>query len=184
MSKVGVDSFLSIYLQEYQSLKAEQTARIGFRDNLLYVTLVTVGGILSFSLANQNYYALLLIPWACTILGWTYLANDEKITAIRRYIQSNLAIKIAHLIEQQDDSRMFAWETEHRSSSQIGRRKIEQLIIDELTFVASGFSSLTAFYTLAPESSVLLILISGVEGFLLLCLGTEIAVYYNLAKKS
>lgn len=183
MSKVGIDPLLSIYLQEYQALKAEQTARIGFRDNLLYVTLVTVGGILSFSLANQNYYALLLIPWTCIILGWTYLANDEKITAIRRYIQSNLSIKIAHLVECQNANSMFTWETEHRSSPQIGRRKIEQLIIDELTFVASGLSSLIAFFTLTSKFSVLLLLIGGVEGLLLLCLGTEIAIYYNLAKR-
>jgi hypothetical protein len=81
-------NLLEIYLQEYQTLKAEQTARIGFRDNLLYVTIAVFGGILSFTLANKNYYALLIVPWVCLILGWTYLVNDEKISAISLWILS------------------------------------------------------------------------------------------------
>ncbi|WP_187329296.1 hypothetical protein [Halomicronema hongdechloris] len=28
-----------------------------------------------------HYYALLVIPWVCLILGWTYVVNDEKISS-------------------------------------------------------------------------------------------------------
>lgn len=71
---------LDIHLREFDKLKSEQIARIGFRDNLIYVTIVAVGGILSFALTSlANYNALLLVPWATLILGWTYLVNDEKI---------------------------------------------------------------------------------------------------------
>ena len=51
-------SRLDVYLQEYDKLKDEQTSRIGFRDNLLYVTLITIGGILSFAFANDSGYKL------------------------------------------------------------------------------------------------------------------------------
>ncbi|NJK28616.1 MAG: hypothetical protein HC925_09725 [Coleofasciculaceae cyanobacterium SM2_3_26] len=72
-------ALLQIYLQEYTSLKAEQTQRIGFRDNLLYVTLGAFGGILSFAVSNPaNYFALLVLPWICLILGWTYLVMMKK----------------------------------------------------------------------------------------------------------
>ena len=183
MSKAETDHILSTYLQEYQTLKAEQTARIGFRDNLLYVTLVTVGGVLSFSLANQNYYALLLIPWVCTILGWTYLVNDEKITAIGRYIQLDLAQRISNLIAAQNTRAPFRWETAHRKGLYLRRRKIEQLVVDELAFVVSGVSSLVAFWTLTSDLSASFILLSIIEGLVLLILGIEIFLYFKLAKK-
>ena len=42
-------------LAEYTSLKAEQTAGIGFRDNLLYVTLAMVGALCAWALGNPAY---------------------------------------------------------------------------------------------------------------------------------
>jgi hypothetical protein len=66
---------LEVYLQEYEKLKDEQTQRIGFRDNLLYVTLGVIGAIIAVAIPNKandnqaNYYALLVIPWVCLILG-------------------------------------------------------------------------------------------------------------------
>lgn len=57
-------------------LKEEQKSRIGFRDNLIYVNLVAVGGILSFALSQlENKHGLLIVPVVCLILGWTYLGN-------------------------------------------------------------------------------------------------------------
>jgi hypothetical protein len=51
---------LEVYLQEYEKLKDEQTQRIGFRDNLLYVTLGVFGAVISFAVSSKsNYYALL-----------------------------------------------------------------------------------------------------------------------------
>lgn len=85
---------LDVHLREFDKLKSEQIARLGFRDNLIYVTIVAVSGILSFALTNlANYDALLLVPWATLILGWTYLVNDEKISAIGRYIRLTLVEK-------------------------------------------------------------------------------------------
>ncbi len=130
---------LEIYLQEYDKLKNEQTERIGFRDNLIYVTLVVFGGILAFALGEQvNPYALLVLPWATLVLGWTYLVNDQKISAIGKYIRIKLVNKVNVLTAKagadiEEIESIFGWEIEHRSDKRRKRRKIEQLIIDEIT---------------------------------------------------
>ncbi len=69
------ERLLQLYLSEYNALKGEQSSRIGFRDNLLYVTLTLYGGIFSYAVTDiqQNYYAFLVLPWVCFVLGWTYL---------------------------------------------------------------------------------------------------------------
>jgi len=45
---------LDIYLQEYGKLKDEQAQRIGFRDNLLYVTLALFGTVLAFAVGIRR----------------------------------------------------------------------------------------------------------------------------------
>jgi len=73
------EHLLEIYLAEYQKLKDEQIARIGFRDNLIYATLIAIGGILSYALSNTaSNRAVLILPLATVALGWTHLINDEK----------------------------------------------------------------------------------------------------------
>ena len=108
---------LDIVLAEYDKLKSEQAARIGFRDNLLYVTLGVLGAVVSFAVADKtNSYAFLVIPWVCIILGWTYLVNDQKISALGQYIRYNLVNRVK---EQMGDNTnlesIFGWEIAHRS---------------------------------------------------------------------
>ena len=144
------DQILEILLTEYDKLKSEQAQRIGFRDNLLYVTLGLFGAVISFAVSNPaNYYALLVIPWVCLILGWTYVVNDEKISAIGKYIRLTLVDKVQEKTGCQDVESIFGWEIAHRSDNRRKRRKIEQLIIDEITFVISGIIALLAFYFLS-----------------------------------
>ena len=89
------DPMLKVWLMEYDKLKVEQIQRIGFRDNLLYTTLGLFGAVVSFAVSNAaNSYALLVIPWVCLVLGWTYVVNDEKISAIGRYIRLTLVEKV------------------------------------------------------------------------------------------
>jgi hypothetical protein len=177
------DITLKVWLMEYDKLKVEQTQRIGFRDNLLYVTLTLFGGIVSLSVSNTaNYYTLLVIPWICVILGWTYLVNDEKISAIGRYIRYTLTDKIKERIGQSDTDVLLGWEVAHRNDPRRGRRKIEQLIVDELTFVVSGITALIAFWILVPNPSILVLTLGNFEISLLLLLGYEIFIYADLAK--
>jgi hypothetical protein len=174
---------LDVYLLEYEKLKEEQAQRIGFRDNMLYVTLGVFGGILSFALAGKNnYYGLLVIPWVCLILGWAYLVNDEKITAIGRYIRITLVEKIKKYTGEDEIESIFGWEIAHRSDKRRIRRKIEQLIIDEMTFVVSGISGLVAFLWLVPQPNLPIIILCLVEFLFLLILGVEIFIYADFAK--
>jgi hypothetical protein len=177
------DITLRVWLTEYDKLKAEQTQRIGFRDNLLYVTLGLFGIIIPPAFSNpSNYYALLIIPWICLILGWTYLINDEKISAIGRYIRLTLVENIKGKIGHADVESLFGWEIVHRSDHRRGRRKIEQLIIDEITFVVSGLISLTIFFLLSSKLTILLWILGAIEVLLLLVLGGEIIIYADLSK--
>jgi hypothetical protein len=90
---MSVDLF-ELNKQEYIKLKDEQTKRIGFRDNLLYTNLLLLRGIVYFVFASDRVpewqpYGLLLGGWVALVLGWTYVVNDQKISAIGGYIRSD-----------------------------------------------------------------------------------------------
>ena len=140
----------NIYLHEYIQLKQEQRQRISLRDNLLYFTLGVYVAILGFAIGEQGEpYALLVLPWVSLILGWTYLVNDQKITAIGRYIRCPLTTRIGKVIPTNTDvESVLAWEIFHRSDTQRKRRKLEQLIVDQVAFIISGLAALFAFRNL------------------------------------
>jgi hypothetical protein len=177
------DQILEIFFKEYDKLKSEQAQRIGFRDNLLYVTLGLFATIISFAVSNStNYYALLVVPWVCLILGWTYLVNDEKISAIGRYIRYKLVDKVKEHTGYQDLETLFGWEIAHRDDKHRKRRKIQQLIVDEITFVVSGLIALGAFWFLVPKPPIGVTILSWVELLLLIVLGVETFIYADLGK--
>jgi hypothetical protein len=182
---VGMEDsqLLEILLAEYNVLKAEQGQRIGFRDNIIYVTLGSFGAILSFAIADKvNYHALLLIPWVCVILGWTYLVNDDKISAIGRYIRDDLEKKIQTKLGT--DTSLFDWEEAHRGDRRRKRRKFEQLVIDLTTFVFSGISALIFFWHSVQNVSVGIGVLSIIELIFLVILGCEILAYADLNKNN
>ena len=74
----------------------------------------------------------------------------------------------------------FGWEIAHKSDRRRKRRKIEQLIVDEIAFVVSGIVPLVAFYNLERNSLALILV--GIELVLLIILGVEIFIYADLAK--
>jgi hypothetical protein len=181
-------TMLNIYLQEYRKLKEEQTQRIGFRDNLLYVTLALFSTVLAFALGDKaNPYGLLVLPWVSLVLGWTYLVNDQKISAIGRYIRYTLVEKVSESAGVADQGfevveSIFGWEIAHRSDRWRKRRKIEQLIVDEIAFVVSGIVALVAFWILVPQIHLLDHALVWIEFFLLVILAVEIFNYADLAK--
>ncbi len=134
-TKMALDLF-DLAKLEYTKLKDEQIKRIGFRDNLLYVNLLLASGIFSFVFSDFQYApwkfnGLLLAGWVVLILGWTYVVNDEKISAIGRYIRG----KLLTILGEEIPEGVLGWEIEHRSDKRRKRRKIEQLVIDEFSFV-------------------------------------------------
>jgi hypothetical protein len=146
---------------EYDKLKAEQTQRIGFRDNLIFVHLAAVGAVASWVLTNKStpnaIYALLVIPWVCLILGWTYVVNDSHVSRIGKYVRTVLgrrASGIAQLepveIVERDGREfriadVFGWESFHRIDKRRISRKIMQCVIDEATFFLPGVFSLLSY---------------------------------------
>ncbi|MBW4444316.1 MAG: hypothetical protein KME10_24465 [Plectolyngbya sp. WJT66-NPBG17] len=178
------DQILEIFFKEYDKLKSEQAQRIGFRDNLLYVTLGLFATIISFAVSNTaNYYALLVVPWICLILGWTYLVNHEKISAIGKYIRYKLIDKIKEHTGYNDLETLFGWEIAHRDDKHRQRRKVLQLMVDEITFVASGLIALGAFWFLVPKPPIGVTILSWIELLLLIVLGVETFIYADFGKK-
>ncbi|QDU12111.1 hypothetical protein [Gimesia aquarii] len=131
--------------REYQVLKSEQSARIGFRDNLLYVTLASMGALLGFSLFDNSLdskdseraLCLLAGPWISIILGWTYSINDRAITRIARYTENQLK-KHFERLEGLDSFSVLEWETIHRSYKGRFARKLIQISIDLFAFPFAG----------------------------------------------
>jgi hypothetical protein len=62
------------------------------------------------------------------------------------------------------------------------RHKIQQLLVDEITFVASGLIALGVFWFLASNPTIRVTILSGVELLLLLMLGIETYIYADLGK--
>jgi hypothetical protein len=171
---------VDIYLREYDKLKDEQIARIGFRDNLIYATLVAIGGVLSFALASSaNHHALLLLPLANVVIGWTYINNDQKISSIGRYIRSVL-IRNLQEATREPDARFFAWEFAPLIEQQRLGRKLIQLAVNEALFVGSGLVALIAFFLLVAPIAATVWWIAGIELLLLGILAVQIGRYADI----
>lgn len=73
---------------EYAALKHEQIERIKQRDSFLNVTMGAIA--LDAAIAVQGpeqAVAWLVVPWISCILGWTYLMNDDKVSALAAHLR-------------------------------------------------------------------------------------------------
>ncbi|HEY0542264.1 MAG TPA: hypothetical protein VGD53_28155 [Actinoallomurus sp.] len=162
---------------EYERIKDEQRTRIGFRDNLLYVTLAAMATVIAVSVSARDMAYLLLLPPVSLILGWTYLANDEKISAIGRYIRGELAPRLA--AKAGDGSVIFGWETTHRSDARRSSRKFLQVGVDLLTFCGSPLAAIVGFWATGPTSAGLVV-VSLAEMAAVVFLVAQIVLYADL----
>ncbi len=110
------------------------------------------------------------------------LNSNEKISAIGRYIRYKLVDKVKEYTGYTDLETLFGWEIAHRDDKHRKRRKIQQLIVDQITFVLSGAIALAAFWFLVPNPPLGVTIISWTEIILLIVLGVEIFIYADLAK--
>lgn len=139
--QVTIDQLL---LAEYECIKHEQRSRVGFRDNLIYATLASLAGVVAAILqAPGRPELLLLLPPVSVVLGWTYLVNDEKTTAIGRYIRDDLGPRLSALLP--GEPRVFGWEAAHRSDPRRQSRKLLQLVADLTTFCLPPVAALVLF---------------------------------------
>lgn len=163
-----------LLLAEYDRVKEEQKTRIGFRDNLLYVTLAAMVSVLIGAAQTRHAALLLALPAATSVLGWTYLANDEKITAIGRYVRTDLGPRLSALAGEPES--LFGWETAHRRDTRRAQRKIIQCAVDLSTFVAVPLAALTAFWVYGAGTAVP-ITVSLFEAVAVVVLAVQITLY-------
>ena len=168
----------SLLMLEYGSVKDEQRARIGFRDNLLYATIASTGAVVVGALRSGNHAAtLLLLPPVSVVLGWTYLVNDEKISAIGRYVRAEIGPRLSAL--SADQAPVLGWELAHRADSGRRSRKFLQLGVDLLAFCLAPVAALVAYW-IADPSGGLLIATSAVEAVAVAVLGAQTVLYADL----
>ncbi|MFF9621319.1 hypothetical protein [Streptomyces griseosporeus] len=165
-----------LLLAEYQSVKDEQKARIGFRDNLLYVTLAVVAAVIAAAAQAKQSSMLLALPPVCVVLGWTYLVNDEKISAIGRYVRDELGPRLSQLADSSGGFVAFGWETAHRSDARRGTRKAIQCVVDLTAFCAVPLAALVVFWV-SGEGGGLLVGLSVLEALTVVGLAVQVVLY-------
>ncbi|XUL91184.1 hypothetical protein ACQ86D_34950 [Streptomyces galilaeus] len=174
-----------LLLAEYQSVKDEQKARIGFRDNLLYVTLGVVAAVVAAAAQAKQTTMLLALPPVCVVLGWTYLVNDEKISAIGAYVREDLGPRLAALAEPAEPAggfRAFGWETAHRGDPRRRSRKVIQTLVDLTAFCAVPLAALVVFWADRDSSGGgLLVVLSVLEALAVTGLASQVVWYAKAA---
>lgn len=129
---------------QYGSIKDEQIKRIAFRDNLPYVTIAVTATAL-VATTKLGMLILLVVPLACTLLGWGCLMNDLKVTQMARCIRE----RIIPFIEEHAEPGVpvLPWESYYRTE-ELGRRSrlACQLAIDMATFCGSAVLALLIYW--------------------------------------
>ena len=171
-------------VKEYEKLKDDLFFRIEFRDHMIYLTLAAIGGVFSFALEKPDLnVALLVLPFLCIVLGWTYLGNDEKISAIGKYIRTVLIPKI----NSSDNSGNYLladnWEEFLRNDRLRRQRKLFQLFIDLSIFCISGVISIISFFVLHSSCSWYFILTAIFESLIILFLAIQFIKYSDIRNK-
>ncbi len=151
---------LAVALAEYDKLKDEQASRIGTRDNLLYATLAAYALVGGAAIGEGGRVDVLLaLPVVSVVLGWTYLANDQKVSQIGTYVRDQLARQlVGHL---PDGATAFGWESRHRAAADRRRCKAFQLAVDLAAFCGSAVVALVVVW--AAGASLPLLAVSVVE---------------------
>ncbi|MFD0308930.1 hypothetical protein [Streptomyces sp. NPDC127119] len=163
-----------LLLVEYDRIKEEQKTRIGFRDNLLYFTLASSTGVLAIAIQSGQAQLLLAVPVICLVLGWTYLVNDEKISAVGCYIRGQLGPRLAELSGA--PGAVFGWENYHRDDASRTTRKRLQTAVDLFTYLALPMTCVTAFWC-SPAVQPLPLIVSLVQTLALAVLGWQFLRY-------
>ncbi|MCP9949076.1 hypothetical protein [Actinomadura madurae] len=180
LSREGEIKESQLLLAEYERIKEEQKVRIGFRDNLLYVSLASMAAVVGFTFSPKGHIGLLLaLPLFAVVLGWAYVVNDQKISAIGEYVRTELSSRLASLSNAQGS--VFAWENYHRSDNRRVSRKFLQLSVDLITFCGSSMAAIVTYFAVGPHS-VILTVCALVELIPIAALGQQIVAYADLRR--
>ncbi|MFP3987044.1 hypothetical protein U9R90_05980 [Streptomyces sp. E11-3] len=172
-----------LLLTEYQTVKDEQKARIGFRDNLLYVTLAAVAAVVAAAAQTGQALMLLALPPVCVVLGWTYLVNDEKISAIGAYVREDLGPRLAALAGAEGGTpEVFGWERAHRGDGRRRSRKVIQCVVDLTAFCFVPLGGLVILWV-DGDAGGLLIALSVLEALATLVLAWQVLNYAEVVRR-
>ena len=171
---VDNDGHLDVLRDELKVLKDEQRDRIRARDNLIYSLIVAIAAVAGGAKFAGTAVALLLPPIALA-LGWTYLVNDQKVTAIGRYLRTDLAPRLSALV----GADVLRWETAHRNDHRRRQRKSIQLGVDLTVFVIPAATAITWYWASNPTNPVL-ILASAVEAVTVLIATWQLIAYADI----
>ncbi|MGW4245371.1 hypothetical protein [Nocardia sp. NPDC004722] len=150
---------------EYQYLKSEQLERIKQRDTFLNLNIVAIAAIAAVAVQGQRQSAAwLLIPWVTAILGSTYLANDDKVSAIAM-----------HLRMQAGSSSATSWESSLKGILSPWVRRLVDVMVFLLSFVLPTPVAIALYATSYHPSWALIVLI--VVAFELVIITSLLAVY-------
>lgn len=168
---------VTVLLEEYKALKAEQVSRIGIRDNLIYAMILAVAAVAGGT-PLAGHAVPLLLPPVGIVLGWTYLANDRMITAIGRYLRHELGARLAtHAAEP-----VFGWEHEAGGDIRRRQRKLIQLGVDAGVFALPGLAALVAFWC-TGRPTPLLVAVSLAEVLAIAAFVSQLALYADLGRR-
>lgn len=99
--------------------------------------------VLAITVQSRQTQLLLAVPVICLVLDWTYLVNDEKISAVGCYIRDRLGPRLAELSGAH--GAVFGWEIYHRDDASRTTRKRLQTAVDLFTYLALPMICVTAF---------------------------------------
>ncbi len=165
---------VDVLRDELKVLKDEQRDRIRARDNLIYSVIVAIAAVAGGTRLAGAAVPLLLPPIALA-LGWTYLVNDQKVTAIGRYLRTDLAPRLSALV----GADVLRWETAHRSDHRRRQRKGIQLGVDLVVFVLPAAAAIGWYWTSGHASPVLLA-VSVVEAVAVLVAAWQVIAYAEI----
>jgi hypothetical protein len=175
------DTARDVHLAEYDALKAEQTSRIALRDRLMYAALAALAATLALVIQPVGRpYLLLLLPMVCIVLGWTYFANDQKISAIGNYLGQHLSAILA-----MSDGRVggvLVWESAHRCDPLRRLDKFTQLAVDLLMFAVPSVLSTVLYWTVGDVRADLFA-VSIIEALVTLGFAARVVVAADLSAR-
>ena len=157
------DTEMTLILTEYDQVKGEQRNRIQHRDGLVYTTIAAMGAVIAATIGQHNAAVLLLLPPVAIVLGWKYLANDEKIGNANRYVREQLSPRAAEIAGV---AQVFGWESYHRTGVFRRARWLVQLAVDLLAFNVLPAAALVGFWVVGPCPAGLVV-VSVAEALLL-----------------
>jgi hypothetical protein len=128
----------------FDFLKGEQLERIKQRDAFLNLNIVAVGIVAAIATEGPTRAAAwLAIPWVTVLLGWAYLSNDDKVTAISQHMRAAL----------DPSSPLLAWESGPKGFLAPKLRRSAENVVFIVSFIAPTPVAIALYLSSQPSST-------------------------------